>query len=336
MQLNIWEHPTQPAAKRIYINGVAGLSPTCKAYLMPIRGGGLKLNVTDETTRSSVMDALLASGFISPGGLSVMSFKAAAEWITEKSTNLSRASSASIAPGNWKAELSEKLDLSTIPVPDPVTIRIDHREPKELAEKLQGLPNVTVESRTALPIGDIEINGRYVIERKRCTESASPSDFEMSVKGEDKRLFFQSEKMKNEDDIVPIILLEGDVHKNSPGMLVQAVDGMLSFLLTIQKMNVITSFNLHHTAYIILKLAAHDRSGLGYEPPLRGKKPKNPEDQMTFLLGGLPGISANMARDMAKRFPSLLALASASDKEILEIPSMGPGRLEKIRTLIRG
>jgi ERCC4-type nuclease len=328
MRLNLWEHPTQPAAKRLYLNGLKCLEKGMKAYLMPVRGRGLKLNVSDEPIRQAVMDELMSVGFIAPGGLSNMTFKQASEWA------IGGANEPSSAKPTSKTLQASNLDLSSIKVPDPVTIRIDHREPKGLVELLSDLDNVVVESDKALPIGDIEINGRYVIERKRCTESDSPSDFELSVKNDDKRLFFQSEKLKNEDDIVPIVLLEGNVHKNSPGMLVQAVDGMLSFLITVQRMSVITSYSLHHTAYIILKLATHDRSGLGYEVALRGKKPRQPEDQMAFVLEGLPGVSAGMARDMAKRFPSLLALASASDEELLAVKSMGPGRLSKIRHLL--
>lgn len=329
MRLSLWEHPSQPAAKRLYINNLECIPKGQKAYLMPIRGGGLKLVVSDPSLQKPVMDALQATGFIAPGGLSAMSFKEAYSWaIGPKPT--------AATPPSSKTFEASKLVLESIKIPDPVTIKIDHREPAELASKLSAIPNVTVEYDKALPIGDIEINGRYIIERKRCTESDAPSDFELSVRGEDKRLFFQSEKLKHEDDITPIILIEGEVHKHSPGMLVQAVDGMLSYLVTIQKMNVITSYSLHHTAYLILKLATHDRSGLGYEVPLRGKKPRQPEDQMAFIYEGLPGISAGMARDMAKRFPSLLALGSASDEDLLSIRGMGPGRLKKIRHLLNG
>lgn len=87
---------------------------------------------------------------------------------------------------------AEALDLASIPVPDPVLIRIDHREPAALFEALQGLPNVTLE-RTDLGLGDIEIQGRetrYVIERKCCAETVARTDFEASVVGDDKRLFF--------------------------------------------------------------------------------------------------------------------------------------------------
>ncbi|WP_304526926.1 hypothetical protein [Halomonas sp. I5-271120] len=103
---------------------------------------------------------------------------------------------------------------------------------------------------------------------------------------DDHRLFFQSEKMRLAEDIVPIVLLEGCAHEHSRGMLDQAVDGMLSYLITLQKMNVLTTYSLTHTAYMVLKLATHDRSGLGYEPPLRGKKPRQQRDQLSFVLEG--------------------------------------------------
>lgn len=74
-------------------------------------------------------------------------------------------------------------------------------------------------------------------------------------------------------------------------------------------------------------------SGLGYKPPLRGKKPRATADRLAFVLEGLPGVSANLARRLAERFGSLAGLVAASDAELREIEGLGPKRLAQILTV---
>ncbi|WP_219999989.1 hypothetical protein [Halomonas sp. LBP4] len=248
MHITLWHPPQNPQRVRAYLNHLACLPQGAKAFVEPW-GNGVKLSVSDPAASTAVLEALREAGVLSAGesleSVPFTVFEERAQPGAGKAGRHTRAkrpgsSPAKRAPartlnGSRLAE-AEALDLASIPVPDPVLVRIDHREPAALFEALQGLPNVTLE-RTDLGLGDIEIQGRetrYVIERKCCAETVARTDFEASVVGDDKRLFFQSEKMRLEEGITPIVLLEGPVHDNSRGMLVQAIDGMLSFLVTIQ------------------------------------------------------------------------------------------------------
>jgi len=352
MRITLWHPPQNPQRVRAYLNQLGGLPQDVKAFVVP-HGNGVKLSVSDAAAAPAVLDALREAGVLSEGqsleSIPFAAFEERAQPVGGKAGRAPRAKRPGSSPSNRaparaltgsRLDEAEALDLASIPVPDPVLIRIDHREPAALFEALQGLPNVTLE-RTDLALGDIEIQGRetrYVIERKCCAETAARTDFEASVVGDDKRLFFQSEKMRLEEGITPIVLLEGPVHDNSRGMLVQAIDGMLSFLVTIQRMNVINTYSLHHTAYVILKLAAHDRSGLGYEPPLRGRKPSGLPQvaQLSFVLEGMPGVSANIARLLAERFGSMAALVAASEADLAAVPGMGPKRIAQIRAILHG
>lgn len=346
MRIAIWQHPTRANITRAYLNNLPCLPSGAKAFLAPA-GKGVALTVQPPNLWDEVAYALVDAGVIGePDDLASLPFsevqaRASAPQSAPRSTPKAKTAGGAFgrapardAPGTRLPE-AEALDLSSIPVPDPVVLRIDHREPDALFAAFEGLPNVTIE-RVELPVGDIEINGRYLVERKSCTETTGRTDFEASVVDDDKRLFFQSEKLRLEPDCIPIVLLEGPPHEHSRGMLVQAVDGMVSFLISIQRLSVITTYSLHHTAYMLLKLAAHDQSGLGYEIPLRANKPRQHNDQLVFVLQGLPGVSANMAVRLAERFGSLAALASASDAELLQVAGMGPKRLAQIKPLLQG
>ncbi len=146
MRLNIWEHPSNSAVKRVYINGIDGLNAKQKAYLMPVAGGGSMLKVYDESTRATIMAHLNKAGVIPPGGISALRFRDVARFASNEPSSTPESFGAPKISSSWKPDMAEELDLSTIPVPDPVTIRIDHREPAELFEKLRGLKNVTVEN----------------------------------------------------------------------------------------------------------------------------------------------------------------------------------------------
>lgn len=342
MRIAIWQHPTRPSVKRAYINDLPCLQSGIKAYVEP-RGKGVCLRATDPTILDDVEEALIEAGIV-PSALEISGLPFSVfETLAAKPAGVKGQAGPAYmqrrAPRRSEAGTrhgeAEELDLSTIQLPGPVHICVDHREPDDLVALFENLLNVHVK-RVELPVGDIEINGKYVIERKSCTETDSRTDFEASVVDDSKRLFFQSEKLRLEEGIVPIVILEGCAHEHSRGMLVQAVDGMLSYLVSVQKLNVLTTYSLRHTAYFALKLAAHDRYGLGYEPPLRGKKPRLQADQLAFVLEGLPGVSSNLAKRMADHFGSLAALASATDEQLRAVPGMGPKKLEQIRGVLRG
>ena len=221
------------------------------------------------------------------------------------------------------------LDIHTIEIPEEIHIRIDHREPKALIDLLSSHEgaNVTVE---ALELGDIIINDTIVIERKNCGEKNRATDFENSIIENDKRLFTQSERLKIQGDYLPIILLEGSCYENSQRMLVQQIDGAISFLAVIQQLSVLISYNLNHSAYLILKLGTHFQNGLGYDLGLRSKKPEVLLDKKSFVLEGVPGISPKLARELISQFGSIKNIVNASAEELGKIKGLGKKKIEGI------
>lgn len=334
MKLAVWENPGNKNDIRVYANGLVGQPKDVKVYLVA-NGEACRLKASPETAQPQALAAFIASG-----GQEILDqdFDAVVAMARAPSTRSPRPPKAkaprSVIAGDREAAAAE-LDLTTIPVPEPVTIGIDHREPEALFTLLSNLPNVTV-TREALGVGDIEINGGDILIERKCCTGEARTDFESSVIDDDKRLFFQSEKLKLQSDCVPIVMIEGPVHEASQSMLVQAVDGALSFLITIQGMSVINTLNLNHSAYMILKLAVHAKSGLGYDLALRGKKPVQLSNQLAFTLEGLPGVSARTAKALADKFGTMAGLVAATQQEILTVPGLGKKRLEGIWRVLHG
>jgi ERCC4-type nuclease len=332
MRLSYWENTFKRNADRVYVQGLPNLPNSTKIWASQdgIRGqlfqasGDLGPVLKDiSAVRIIVAEHLMASGDIkSVLDLDFNLLAKIAKRQVDKPVEVRTAVS-----GGSRAPEALNLDIRTIKVPDKVTIRVDAREPAELVDLLRQAQNVDVIVES-LPIGDFILNDTVIVERKCCTNT--PTDFENSIINDDKRLFYQSEKLKFEEDKIAIIMLEGDVYSNSLRMLVQQIDGALSFLAVIQKLSILQTYNLNHTAYVLVKLATHHRSGLGYELGLRSKKPKTLLSQQSFVLEGLPGVNAEMAGRLLEAFGTVQAVCNAGYADLLKVPGIGPKRAQQI------
>lgn len=240
-------------------------------------------------------------------------------------------------PVSGRATEALNLDVSSIKMLGPVTIQVDHREPEALAQLLADHPMITVES-VSLDLGDILVEdregNRLIIERKRCGESGTKTDFEYSIQ-DSGRLFDQSERLKMEvgasdKQVIPVFLLEGDVYQNSSTMLCQQIDGALSFLSVVQKVSVLPVYNQNHAACMIAKLASHFVDGLYTPVSLHKAKPKAIFEQQTYVLESLPGVSCKMAELLLETFGSVRKVMSASKAELSAVKGLGPKKVEAL------
>lgn len=240
-----------------------------------------------------------------------------------------------------RAKEAARLDISRIKMPADITIEVDHRETKLISELLAKHPNITVK-RATLELADFRIEDRegneLLIERKRCqpTESSpdAHTDFETSIVV-DGRLFDQSERLKfkasnSDHQVIPIVLLEGDVHGNSKTMLIQQIDGALSFLAAVQRISVLSSYGANHSAWIVAKLASHFIDGLFSPVSMHRAKPKALWDQKRYCLESLPGISSGIAEALLERFGSVRAVAMAEEHELASVKGVGPKRSREV------
>lgn len=161
-------------------------------------------------------------------------------------TGLSTRGSSQFSARTPAAPSTHDLDVATIKnITKPIHVLVDHREPPEIVELLRRAPMTTVEV-CALELGDYLIDGHLIVERK------SVGDFEASIIDDDKRLFTQSERMKHRPELVPILVIEGDVFGRRQRMTAQQITGAITFLGVIQGMSVLTTLDLAHTAYMII------------------------------------------------------------------------------------
>jgi len=202
---------------------------------------------------------------------------------------------------------------------------------------------VTVQ-RISLPLGDIAVEDRegnqLLIERKRCDSGSAKTDFEISIT-DDGRLFDQSERLKmavgaSEQQVIPVVLLEGDVYGNSTTMLCQQIDGAISFLSAVQKVSVLPVYNLNHSAYLILKLASHFVDGLYSPVSLHRAKPKAIFEQQKYILEALPGVSSKVADTLLETFGSVRNVMAASHEDLLKVKGLGPKKVKAMLQVLDG
>ncbi len=363
--LNYWQSPQNPKLERMYVSakGFKRLpeidSKAVKLWIEPLRSAS---GVTDWIIKAKGDATALGQGVmlqkrvieaigINPG-LSwselVAQFGSASgkpKPYPGSTAKRPRASATHTPPAvnrGSRAHEAAQLDIPSIKMVSPVTVQVDHREPKELINLMKSHPMVTVEV-LSLDLGDIAVEdasgNRLLIERKRCDDTLPKSDFEVSV--QDGRLFDQSERLKMEASvsdlqIIPIVLLEGDVYTNSTTMLVQAIDGALSFLSSIQRISVLPALHLNHSAYLILKLASHFVGGLYSPVTLHKSKPKVIWDQQRYALESLPGISTKVAELLLAEFGSVRKVMSASEDELLAIKGLGKRKVEALMSVLDG
>lgn len=328
-----WQNKAKPSMERVYING---LVTEDKVWLEQDKNGGYRVaGIHQHGPIAEKVAEYARENELQTFADFVAHAKMGDKASRRKASTYNQYQKKDKSSEERKSNGDDIADLATIKVPEPVLIRVDHREPIEIVNYLSGLPNVEV-SVEALDLGDFVLNDEIIIERKMCNQEADTrNDFEQSIMGDDKRFFNQSERLKFEGDKIAIVLLEGDVYRNSARMLTQQIDGALSFLVSIQRLSLLHTYNMKHTAYLLLKLATHHKSGLGYDLGLRSKKPETLIDQRAFVLEGLPGVNAALARRLLEHFGSVAAVMNATERDLLEVPGLGKKKVEAIVSVIR-
>lgn len=168
-------------------------------------------------------------------------------------------------------------------------------------------PGLELESRD-LELGDFIIFNDIVIERK------SSTDFMLSVM--DKKIFGIVAKLKGEFDRV-IYIVEGDIfaprfHSN-PGALRDA----LAYISALEGVAVIPSPDASMSAELVYDMALYTQHGGKKAVSVRSGKPKDVRSSQQYLVEGLPGVSAERARELLRVFGSAAKVFAANDNELL-------------------
>lgn len=207
----------------------------------------------------------------------------------------------------------------------PTRIQVDTAEqPSGIPSLLSGIDGVTVEM-ARLDVGDYLCAESVVVERKTAV------DFIASIL--DRRLFEQIAKMVSGFE-TPILVLEGDVYATRSSIAPAALDGALSWLVTLSGVAVLPSSGVEHSARLIATIARHAQHGLGYEIPLRHAKPKHLHVQQQYLIEGLPGIGGGRAKQLLNHFGTPAALFGASTEDLRGARGIGEKAAETIHQVL--
>lgn len=260
MPLTYWQNPHKPEMERLYVD-----SDVLQQW-STLDAASVKVWIEPSETLMAGW-VIKSKGDVSALGLGIkfqqvimeaLSINLSLSWSDLLQLSRAKISSRKRSRGQAVSALSKhdratealNLDITSIKMVGPITIKVDYREPDSLSELLSHHPQTTVE-RISLDLGDILVEdragNRLIIERKRCDTTTEKNDFEASVQV-DGRLFDQSERLKMEAgasdrQVIPVFLLEGDVYGNSGSMLCQQIDGALSFLSAVQKVSVLPTYN---------------------------------------------------------------------------------------------
>lgn len=342
MTLTLWRPRTGSSSLvRIYVQGLEG----GKAYLEPAARGGARFVAGDERYKDFAFLQLAA--FLLDRGVTASS-PASLRWAdleslaappppsvpSARAATPKPAVSHARAPATTSSYASRdvhRMAVASIPLDVDVLIRVDHREPPEIAAFLREHPRIRVEV-ASLEIAD------YIIEapgqRTVLVERKSAADFEASVKSG--RLFDQAQRIGQllGHDCVGVALLEGEVQTGSLGMLPQAVTGAITCIGLIQGLIVLNALDLYHSAWSLVKLGHHVSGSLGYALPLHKGKPGELISSKAYILQSLPGVSGELANRLLDHFGSVRAVMNATEAQLLAVPGLGKTKVKQIVSVL--
>lgn len=173
-----------------------------------------------------------------------------------------------------------------------------------------------------LAAGDYQI-GDVLLERK------SANDLAASIL--DGRLFPQAEALSSAAPR-PMLLIEGDIRAIASRMHEDALPGAISALALYWNVNILWAPDAPSVVRLLERMWRHTNEGLGYEVPLRTKKPPAKADGAVaqYLVEGLPGVGPETARRLVQHFGTARAVFSATPQQLRACQGVGPKTAESI------
>lgn len=129
-----------------------------------------------------------------------------------------------------------------------------------------------------------------------------------------------------------MLLIEGDIRQIRSQMQEEALLGAISALVVFWNVNVLWSSDQEATAKLLARMWRHTHEGLGYELPLRSKKPATKPDgaMAQYLVEGLPGVGPETARKLVSHFGTPRGVFAASPLQLRDCKGIGPKTAESI------
>jgi ERCC4-type nuclease len=229
---------------------------------------------------------------------------------------------------------TDSLDPSRLqhPLPEPVVLLVDHREPPAIITALRRVKNLEV-MRTELAVGDYQVEGRIVFERK------SNDDFHASLADKGAHLMRQAEAMAG-TGLHRVLIIEGGAYARRQFVL-NRLASTLSYLQNVHGIHVTPTMNQRHSVYAIVQAVKHHMFGMSTEivqpdPIDKREAAVDPTRLARLLLRHFQGVSEERANALASHFGSLAAIANATEEQLREVRGIGRGTAAGIRAAFHG
>ncbi|MDI6642856.1 MAG: ERCC4 domain-containing protein [Candidatus Hodarchaeaceae archaeon] len=201
----------------------------------------------------------------------------------------------------------------------------DHREvPSGVVDELIQL-GIEVEARQ-LSVGDFILSDRVVVERK------SVGDFLQSIV--DKRLLSQA-KLLRETFERPVLILEGKGLYSRRAIHPNAIRGSLAALVVDLGISILPTRDEKETALILAAIARREQMAENREVAVRGApKGLTLSEYQRFIVEGLPGVSAVLAKRLLEHFGTVEKVMRASEEELQQVRGIGREKAREIRKVM--
>lgn len=185
-------------------------------------------------------------------------------------------------------------------------------------------PGLNYETRE-LEHGDFLIGNENVIERK------SSTDFMLSVM--DRKIFGNIAKLKAGYDHVTYIV-EGDIFAPRFHSNPSALRDALAYMSAVEGVALIPSPDAAMSAELVYDMAMYIQHGGDKAVSVRSNKPKDLRSSQQYVIESLPGVSAERARELLRRFGSAAAVLGAGDED-LQAAGMTADAVARIRKVLQ-
>lgn len=221
-----------------------------------------------------------------------------------------------------KRELKGQITLSEFEKTG-IRIIVDSREMRSEVVKLLRELGANIEVKN-LEIADYVLSDRVAVERK------TVDDFVDSLISD--RLFTQLIKLMNYSR--PIIVLEGEniyrraVHPN-------AIRGAIATIVTDFGIPMIFTKDEKETAEFIFAIARREQEERRREVVEHyGKTKRTLKEEQEYVVSALSGVGSVIAKNLLEHFQTIERIATASEKELMEVPKVGEKTAKRIRLLM--
>lgn len=203
-----------------------------------------------------------------------------------------------------------------------IRIIVDNRELRSAITKALKELEVSIAVET-LEVAD------YILSNRVAVEAKTADDFAQSII--DKRLFQQLSALKDSFTI-PLLLITGPSLYGSSGINPAAIRGAISAAITSFNVPVINVKTSEEAAALMFAIARQEQSSQKMTLSIRGKKPVLSMSALQeYIVAGLPGVNATLAKRLLTQFRSITELANTSVEQLAEVHGIGKTKAQKIR-----